>query len=377
MASKRVNQPESDAVSIGSINTWSSEIGGEGKEYKKIKTPYSKVIGVRLNPFTIRQLVMDNEDVCKMAVWEKCTHLFFNCLGFGSTMEFQIGEVSGKSILKDARTYIPVIRKIKIAHPSISIIYSMPPLIESSLKIEDIFAKDPERFWGSLFNLCDECDGLELNFEIVEKIPSSFYKSLKTFCDESSMEFYLVLNNSTKFLERLPSACRDTLDKSDNLYLVINSFGYLQYEQFGSGRSKTFKLKPNSECGTSSICASLHSLAEKGYRMGDIVVGMDTCGLCYNLNDEGYASSMYMVPNKEMRRINEVFKGKDEISESEGSCLYHFTMGTQKKVISYDSKSVQNWKLEGVQDCRGVICGDLFFDTQNSLVSKVHESFSQ
>ena len=356
-SSKRgsTNNVVDDNNSFDTIHTnseWSCpDTMSEFVEFKRVRTEKNQVIATRLCPTTLRKLVMDVDDVPAMKCWGECTHLFFSCLGFGIDEEFQIGWlpdtywVHGADVLSDARTYMALIQKIKLANPSLQIVYSMPPMKTFGICVEDIFRNNRVGFWNSLIKCAEGADGIELNLELCSKLPLTFWKSYEDY-SKTLPTMFIVLPNSPSYLRTLPYTVVQIADTNPDLFICINSFG--------------FKKGLSSSC--EDLDTSLGILWGRGFFPQDIVVGIDSCGIKV-VKEGNNKRSEEMLSNRDIRRLYLVDDMEISIDKTKGASVL-FAQDCGDVHIYYDSEEIQEMKLKMIKACQGVICGDYYQDPQ-------------
>lgn len=105
----------------------------------KVKRTFNDpVLSVRLSPASINKLIMDFEDPLKEEhLWCNLTHVVYDGLVYTDKGGVEVGTLSfakKTDVMLQPGVYVPWLQELHAAYPMLQIVWSLPPVLESTTK---------------------------------------------------------------------------------------------------------------------------------------------------------------------------------------------------------------------------------------------------
>jgi hypothetical protein len=287
--------------------------------------------------------------------WQYLTHVLF----MGLTCDDQ-GNVK---YVGEPNIWAPLLNSVRRKYPYIKVFLGFPPLFNSKL----VKYYEQDKFWDSLLTCIMgknhvRYDGFLMNIEANRVLPDSFCASL--FHLKTYFPVWAVINNKRDAypLSFIESLCRAT-DR-----IIMNSYGYVKYryDDNDEAREQVGNVLPLPESALVDFNATFASYPSIPNR--SIVMGVDTCGIRFQLNENGYAQNLWMVPLHEIERLkitgtkvgNRTYKFREIYDKDTISSL--LKLAGDREIISFDNYRVRKSKLALACKLGGVCIGELVYD---------------
>lgn len=322
-----------------------------------------KIIACTFSMESISEFTQDYLNPLQNPHWDYMTHLIFQCLIIDNNGAVKVNDGSSNSdIRRSHQTYIPFINSLRRCFPHLKIVFSFVLDFTNSALIDRCIGIQHKEFFRSLINCVDayKADGVALNLTCVKNIPDTLINDLERIKRINDIELFITLNNKTDWTntENI-DVLKDIATVAD--MIIFNSYGFMNEIWGGTAYS------PEPECSISQFKTLISSI-EDNISICNVLMGVDTSGVSYNLNSVGKATTFDLISLQKIERLK--ILGDYEFSNNvnyiendygdEGSILEKEVRYCGKK-ISYDNYQARIKKLKYVSDVNmgGCILGEL------------------
>ncbi len=335
-------------------------------------TAKPQMFGGRFTIGNLERLLKEYDTPMKFPAFKHITHVFVSCL--------EVEDFETKKVRINPRYagVEPFLKRLRTMY-GIQIVASVNPVICKEFDTLGNIYKSQE-YWTSLEVLMNthRFDLLEINLELypvydtdLKRLITQFYFRSKTI---------LVLNNQYELLKTLNYAVLRAIVDAVKL-IVVNSHGYLQYLRtigcasniVPQGHSGDDMYIPVCDTGMKYCLGSIEYLTgskEDNYQK--VLLGIDTCGIKYNMDSCYAASDIELVPNQQIRRWllfeerpNPQQEGHTyEMKDFKDKYGIVAVRNDDKHVLSFDTNQMREEKLRYVKNSPyyGFVSGELLHD---------------
>lgn len=297
------------------------------------------VVGGFLSAAGLRRLIQDYMNIETYAGWQYLTHLIF----FGLQINDGIAELDD-----NVSTWRPVLNALRLKFPYLKVLLTFKQKTKLDFNT---------KFWETLMLQLYGFDGVFINISNSKYLSPAFTSQL----GQLSCSKFVWLGISNDMEKYSPELLQDFIDCTD--FVVMDTYGHLQYDSEGD---LTRNLLPQSESALKHFRQNFSLLGRRC--KPDIVVGIDTCGIRYQLDQDRKVQRMMIMPLHEIERIkttgvkvgNRTYKFREEYNAEDVSSLLR--LSGNREIISYDSYRVRAAKLNEAKSYGGVLIGELIHD---------------
>ena len=284
------------------------------------------------------------DNIATYCEWSKITHLFVTCLAvrYGKVV---INDIHDNS-LASASTYMNMITGLKRTYPNLRIVLVFDHVYLSSVqKAIDI---NSTAFFTSLSQqvIKYSADGIELDFNILTEYNRDSSRIALVLCESGIRgKLFLTIGGNVD-LNSIYNCNILNLFGALCAYVIVNSFGFFQYDHLFLKHGKIKLMKAASECDHFDTVWAIEKVI-KIVPASKVLLGLASEGVVFTKNGK-YVTNVYETSFKDIR----VYE-RQNIESDIGMYISYDNLQSRLKKFTY----IDQYGL------KGVVCGDIWHDT--------------